>query len=308
MVRVGKEMYDSVKHHVVLIEYRGQVNTMKTEKDDKSPIANSHDQSPPQPPVIPPAPLQSALPANGEGKASGNENKTNELAREFRIAEKWVIGTNIVLAVIGIVALGIYNGQLRVMRGQLDEIIRQYPELQKSADAAKTSADIAKNSFEMEKRRAEDSEEATCRPTGDIGVGETVYRFFIPNSGKDSARNLHGHIELSLNNLPSNNRVRLLAGFDVSQDELAGEKGLEKRISIDISRDWEKLINTKEILVATGEIQYENGFDRIRSSPMCYAMVWVPSPTDPNNRAHGSGLDCDRLPEFIATLAKTKTR
>jgi len=35
-------------------------------------------------------------------------------------------------------------------------------------------------------------------------------------------------------------------------------------------------------------------------------MVWVPSPTDPNNRAHGSGLDCDRLPEFIATLAKTK--
>jgi hypothetical protein len=174
MARIWKEMYDSVKHHVVPIEYGRKVSTMKTEKDSKSPIANAHDQSPPQPPVIPPAPLQSALPDNGKGKASGNENKTNELAREFRIAEKWVIGTNIVLAVIGVVALSIYNGQLRVMRGQLDEIIRQYPELQKSADAAKTSADIAKNSFEMEKRRAEDSEEATCRPTGDIGVGTAV--------------------------------------------------------------------------------------------------------------------------------------
>jgi hypothetical protein len=280
---------------------------MTHEKDSKSPIAGSYDQSPPKSPVIPPAPPPSALLASGKGMTSENETTTRELAREFRVAEKWVIGTNIVLALIGIVALCIYNGQLRVMRGQLGEIIRQYPELQKSADAAKISADIAKNSFEMEKRRAEDTEEATCRPTGDIGVGKTVYRFFIPNSGKVSARNLHGHLELSLNSLPSNKPLRSLAGFDVSLDELAGEKGFDKRISIDIARDWEKLINTKETLVATGEIQYENGFDRIRSSTMCYAMVWVPSPTDPNNRAHGFGTDCDRLPEFLATLAKTKT-
>ena len=40
-----------------------------------------------------------------------------ELAREFGLAEKWVIGTNIVLAVIGIFALCIYHGQLNVMRG-----------------------------------------------------------------------------------------------------------------------------------------------------------------------------------------------
>jgi hypothetical protein len=280
--------------------------TMTNEKDSSSPIANSQDKSPLQSTVNSPAP-QVVLPDKGKEKTSEYENKTNELAREFRIAEKWVIGTNIVLAVIGIGALYIYNGQLRVMRGQLGEIIRQYPELQKSADAAKTSADIAKNSFEMEKRRAEDSEEATCRPTGDIAVGATVYRFFMPNSGKVSARNLHGHIELSLNSLPGNKRSRLLAGFDVSQDELAGEKGFEKRVSIDIAHDWEKLINTKETIVATGEIQYDNGFDRMRYSSMCYAMLWVPSPTDPNNRAHGFGVDCDRLPEFLATLAKSKT-
>jgi hypothetical protein len=94
---------------------------MTNEKDSNNPPADSQAQSPPQPPMIPPTPLQGALPNNREGKANDEENRTNELAREFRIAEKWVIGTNIVLAIIGIFALCIYNGQLKVMRGQLGE-------------------------------------------------------------------------------------------------------------------------------------------------------------------------------------------
>jgi len=117
---------------------------MTNENTGNNPPADTNAQSAPQPPVAPPTPLQSALPNDSKGNADEEEAETKELAREFRIAEKWIIGTNIVLAIIGIFALCINNGQLKVMRGQLGEIIRQYPEIQKSADAAETSADFLK--------------------------------------------------------------------------------------------------------------------------------------------------------------------
>ena len=109
---------------------------MPNHNDSDTPAPDPDDQSPPQPPVIPAAPLQGALANDGKRKANNEKNETQELAREFRKAEKWAIGTNIVLAFIGIGALYIYNGQLQVMRGQLGEIIKQYPQLQKSAEAA----------------------------------------------------------------------------------------------------------------------------------------------------------------------------
>jgi hypothetical protein len=116
---------------------------MKNENDSNDPTANPQDQPSLQGPAPPAAPLQGALPDNCKRETNEEKNETKELAREFRIAEKWVIGTNIVLAVIGIVALCIYYGQLQVMRGQLGEIIKQYPEIQKSANAAKSAAETA---------------------------------------------------------------------------------------------------------------------------------------------------------------------
>lgn len=116
---------------------------MTNEKNSDQPTANTQNQPPLQPPVTPPAPLQGALPDDGKRDANDVKNQTKELAREFRIAEKWVIGTNIVLALIGLAALCIYYGQLKVMQGQLGEIIKQYPEIKKSADAAKSAADTA---------------------------------------------------------------------------------------------------------------------------------------------------------------------
>src|SRR5579864_3352876 len=118
---------------------------MTNENDSDTPISDSPSQSPPQAPVIPPAPLQGTLPDDGKRKADDTKNEADELAREFRAAEKWVIGTNITLAIIGIFALCIYYCQLKVMRGQLGEIIRQYPQLQKSAQAAADGAGAAQS-------------------------------------------------------------------------------------------------------------------------------------------------------------------
>ncbi len=125
---------------------------MPNDHDRNDPISDSQGQTTPPPPVIPSAPLQGALPDDGKRKADDTKNEADELAREFRAAEKWVIGTNITLAIIGIFALCIYHGQLNVMRGQLGEIIRQYPELQKSAQAAKDAADVGRESLESVQR------------------------------------------------------------------------------------------------------------------------------------------------------------
>jgi hypothetical protein len=119
---------------------------MTDENDCESPTADIHGQ-PRQLPATPPAPLRSTLPSDSEGRVNSTKDEADELAREFRAAEKWVIGTNIVLAIVGIVALCIYYGQLVVMRGQLGEIIKQYPEIKTSANAAKSAADTARETL-----------------------------------------------------------------------------------------------------------------------------------------------------------------
>jgi hypothetical protein len=98
-----------------------------------------------------------------EGQTSTESNRqqnvTRELARQFRWVEFAQIGSSLILAIVGIVALSIYEGQLNVMRRQLGEIAKQYPEIQKSANAAKSAADTAadtlkssKESFQIEQR------------------------------------------------------------------------------------------------------------------------------------------------------------
>lgn len=168
--------------------------------------------------------------------------------------------------------------------------------------ATQKSADAAKSSVEMEKRTAEKRDEAICRVDGDAAVGSDVYRTYVSNSGNITARRLSGHVEISLNKLPSNKRIRLLTSFDIAPQDLSSQKGLEHFDNTGISdAEWDDIINTHDSLVETSTIQYDNGFGRLVTVPRCYVMVWIPSPNDPNNRAHGSGLDCERLAQWSET-------
>ena len=177
----------------------------------------------------------------------------------------------------------------------------------KAADAAKSAAETTRNAFGMDKRRAEEIEEAKCTILGDIGIGERFYTVTIPNGGKVSARDMRAHIEISLNALPSNKRIRLIKVLDIFQPELAANRPIEKMIDLSLTpQEWEGIIQTRKGLVETGTIQYENGFDRIVDNSVCRVLAAVPSPDDPLNRAHGSVPDCDRLQQFLSTMAKPK--
>jgi len=126
---------------------------MAKEDSPNNPPPNSEAQTPANASMTPSASHEGALIDDSERQSNNQIQTANELAREFRAAEKWAIGTNIGLAVIGIFALCIYYGQLTVMRGQLEQIIKQYPELQKSAKAANSAAIIADSTLKASQQQ-----------------------------------------------------------------------------------------------------------------------------------------------------------
>ena len=86
---------------------------------------------------------KSVLAATEAQKGNDEVTETNELISqlmrqngETKTIEWLQFSVNAGLAVIGIIAIYIYYGQLQVMKGQLGEIVKQYPEIQKQAKAA----------------------------------------------------------------------------------------------------------------------------------------------------------------------------
>ena len=87
--------------------------------------ANSPDSKPiTQSPVAaaPPTPPQNKIADDPNDDTKGDKNTAKELAREFRWMEGAQLIISGVLAVVGIVALCIYHGQLTAMQGQLAEM------------------------------------------------------------------------------------------------------------------------------------------------------------------------------------------
>jgi hypothetical protein len=167
---------------------------MTNEQDADKPPANPENPSPHRPIPSPTTPPQGEVRSNPRASANGDQKTARELAREFRWVEGAQLIVNGVLAIVGIIALCIYNGQLTVMRGQLGEIVKQYPELQKSssaaiasANAAKIAADAAQKSIDI----ATQSDRPWVGSNGidSVAVGDSEVHFspHIINSGRRTA-------------------------------------------------------------------------------------------------------------------------
>ena len=109
---------------------------MPNEHNSNEPPTDPKSQPLPQSPVALSTPQQSAMSNPSNYDPEDESDAAKELAREFGIVEKFQIGTNLLLAAVGIVALVIYNGQLKEMR-------KATKATQTAAEAAKTSADTA---------------------------------------------------------------------------------------------------------------------------------------------------------------------
>src|SRR5438132_1674476 len=113
---------------------------MNSEQNTNDPSGYSDEHPLTQAP-LPMPPQQSVVGQNANAATNYESEETKELAREFRVAEKWAIGINGVLAIVAVVAVVVYNGQLKEMR-------RATRATEVAAKAAKDSADVAKHTFE----------------------------------------------------------------------------------------------------------------------------------------------------------------
>jgi hypothetical protein len=112
-------------------------------ESDANPKTDQSSANPPAPPP-PIDPHDHEMLPNEEHKPADNPiNVTVNVPDRVKPTEILQVMVNAALAVIGVVALCIYWGQLNAMKGQLTEIQKQYPQLEKSATAADSASRTA---------------------------------------------------------------------------------------------------------------------------------------------------------------------
>jgi hypothetical protein len=211
--------------------------------------------------------------------------------RTARLVEWLQLGANVALAVIGVVAICIYGGELNVMKGQLSELVKQYPELQKSAEAAKSAADTAdatlkssKESFQIEQRPYVIAETPKFIEPWQKTTARSNITF--RNIGHSPAFDAYELARLDKVSFKSRTQTSLILGIDnmfkrIAEEEREAEGPLGQELDkLDLApqattayitkslaeptsdNDVSKIESGDTILVYIGAIQYKGGGDR----------------------------------------------
>jgi hypothetical protein len=149
-----------------------------------SPYADPN--PPPNPPIIP-SNNQAVL-----GQAEAQERKeeiqeTKQLIKQTTTVEWLQLGVNAVLAVIGIIAIFVYIGQLRSMNRNLAEVQKQTPEIQKQAVAAQKQIDLLRDA---DRPWIDISVTVSSVLTYDNSGVHVGFSFMPKNIGKSPAQNI----------------------------------------------------------------------------------------------------------------------
>jgi hypothetical protein len=270
---------------------------MPNDNDINNSPADPQGQSPPQSPAALPAKAQE----NHLSNSSDIEQMTaKELAREFRWVEGAQLVINGVLAIVGIIALWIYHGQLTAMSGQLDEIRKQYPELQKSADAAKNSADLSKKVLE--------GADAAIIAFNSLQhtIGEN-WQVRFANVGKVICPLLEVHFSVVKILVPSQKVIQTFFHESFTRAEILPTKDRDEHdvaYTFAVPGSAHKLQgDTKFTFAIKGDFTYVNGFDRRVSETFCYLLI--PAPATENNENQLGGWDtCDDGRNALASRAE----
>lgn len=124
------------------------------------------------------------------------------------------------------------------------------------------------------------------------------------NGGVATARDFHAHIEISQNTIQENKRVILLKSDEVERPEIRGKPDVFI-YTTHVNVNWAPLYRRTEVLVVSGTMDYDNGFDRkVKGLPFCgiiYVQPTIPAvpimsiPARPANLVSQA---CDYLPKL----------
>ena len=255
-----------------------------TNENDAAAPAQAPNNNPPgsqQLPNVPPsAPKQEEMGTQGNKIPRGDAATANEMRREFRWFEGISLCINGALAIIGIVALCIYAGQLGVMRGQLGQMGQQLQQMQQQTTLMRqqivgTQAAI----FQV------------ITPTWDW-VGHKI-KFQVVNEGQVQGTIKSLNATVRREKLPERTQIGNTIGITTKDQLIAARQPYTDFLILpwplrDVSAD---LWPGKELSIIKGEISYDNGFGDTITQRFCYSWLppWQLNETSPARGWGGGG-------------------
>lgn len=242
-------------------------------------------------PVPAPAPQenQEVLRHDESNAAENGPNITVNLPPDrVRAVEILQVVINGALAVIGVAAICIYGGQLRVMQGQLTEMQKQTNLTHQQiagTDAAYIFSDVV--------------------TTGDEGTANAAVFARFMNRGKVIAKHVQGSIVVSLESFPSGKVIRS-ATKEFSKDQLRPtDDGIFERIEGFLGPNMGMLDRNQATVVVEARFSYDNGFgDTIRDSS-CKAYFVRHDRQSVSERTWG---DCDAVKVILQEENEAKRK
>jgi len=217
-----------------------------------SPSGQANQQSEAQ--IVPnAAPQENEMGKDAERTANNEKTETQELAHEFRVAEKWTIGINGGLAIIGILALFVYYGQLK--------------EMKRSTDAAVKAADAATNQTVLMRQQLVGTMSSSFALNGPELVSDKV-RIGWVKSGQVISREFHATFRISEASFPGLKQSWESQIYTVDMKPVLGSFSDKYQIPKFAPSDRQFPTQTHTIIVK-GEFSFDDGFGQIFNRQFC---------------------------------------
>lgn len=282
---------------------------MPNENDSNSPADSANEHSGTQSEILPKAIEHSAIGAQRNNDTKDEQSTAKEMRREFRWFEWTSVFINGALAVIGVIALCIYHGQLTVMSGQLTEMQEARKQAKvDNAGAITAQQRIAQDSLTKSQENVDKSSRSAEKTFRDdqrawVGVQGTSpsegFTETLPwkitiiffNSGKTPARNvkfssiyktspvpLPGPLPEDLKQLvfqpvpsiaPQGNRREVIGGTAMGQALSSAQIEGQQTIS----SEYTAIKNRQLILYYFGVLRYDDISGQTRETQYCIYLA-----------------------------------
>lgn len=264
---------------------------MNDEQNAKKPSDQTNDNPCSESPAIKPAPTQNKIGDDSQTNTNRQTQTAKELAREFRWIEVWTLIINGVLAIVGIVALCIYGGQLGVMKGQLGNMSQQLGQMQQQTT--------------LMRQQLIGSQAAVVK--ADFGYGATFEShpfvdMMVRNEGHVVTRDVHISVLMTKERIRPRAAIGSPIPIDVVIPVMQGDKAniVSRRYPLHFSQSELALLkDTKMSVRMEGFISYDNGFGEVVKEKSCSALLSF-SATIGNAGYGGTQFwPCDILPVVL---------
>jgi hypothetical protein len=241
-------------------------------------------------------------------------NVQSDTKKKLHWLEVGYFSSQIVLAIIGILALCIYHGQLTAMKGQLDEMGKQSKQLQKQTTLIQDETIGSKGAVLQFA--------PLLTVLANKEDGPALISTVKAAGGRITANNIVLKVTAQRIVLPSMKPIGSPIQCDIAAPQLASfdhENGIVKVCELPgfSTTAADEVMYTRQSVTISGHLTYENGFGRVITQPICQTFMGyrykgeTKSPNGSTNLISGeddSFHDCDDFDRILRRAMRFKSR